>query len=430
MFSRHAAAEELSALKFLESSVKDLFVFLFLSALFFHSGDCAASETKGLTLAGLLAEVEVANPELAEARRRLRLLEADADISSAYPNPEVEIQKSVPGEEAFYEIKATQRMPVTRRFGTAKAAALAELEAAKKGLEALENFTFSAARKAWSGLRIAIERRRFEETNSRFSMDVLNKIEMRFQTGEAGNADLARAKVEAMRSSYRLQEADARISSAAAELNRLMGRRPELTVQVSESDEFALSPSGAQGGTLEAYTGQALSGRLEPQALLLQSRAAELSVKLEKNRRLPDPILGFIKGREDGTGYSRFFLGMELPLWYNNRGEIKKALARRDLLGYEQELLSLQIRYEVYCAWLELGLAAKRLSTARETVSLLNDLRRSASQDYLSGKTGLTVFYETNRVFLEENINYLDALNEYYEKNAQLDAAINRGEGK
>lgn len=410
--------------------MKGTFIFLLFSVLFFHSGPCFADVPSGLTLSGLLDEVRASNPELAEARRRLGLLEAEADISSAYPNPEVEIQKSVPGDEEFYEVKATQRVPVTRRYGTARAAALAELDAGRKSLDALETLTFSGARKAWYGLRIAIERRRFEETNSRFSMDVLNKIAMRFQTGEAGNADLARAKVEAGRSGYRLQEADARISASAAELNRLMGRKPELAVQVSENDEFALTPDGAQGGTLEGYTGQALSERVEPQALLLESRAAELSVRMEKNRRLPDPILGFIKGREDGTGYSRVFLGMELPLWYNNRGEIKKALARRDLLGYERELLSLQIRHEVYSAWLELGLAVKRLSAARETVSLLNDLRRSASQDYLSGKSGLTAFYETNRVFLEENINYLDALGEYYEKTARMDAAINRREGK
>ncbi|MDP2864675.1 MAG: hypothetical protein Q8O90_00340, partial [Elusimicrobiota bacterium] len=89
-----------------------------------------------------------------------------------------------------------------------------------------------------------------------------------------------------------------------------------------------------------------------------------------------------------------------------------------------------EIRREVYNAWLELGLSQKRLVAARETVFLLNDLRRTASRDYLAGKMDLTAFYEINQVFLEENINYLDALNGYYEKSVQLDAAVSNGEEK
>ena len=140
--------------------------------------------------------------------------------------------------------------------------------------------------------------------------------------------------------------------------------------------------------------------------------------------------MGIIRTQEGGIGASRLFLGLELPLWYNNNGEVKRALAQRAVLGYEEKRLELEIRREVYSAWLELGLAQKRLAAARETVFLLNDLRRVAAQDYLSGKIGLTAFYETNRVFLEENLSYLDALNGYYEKTAQMAAATNNGEEK
>ena len=181
---------------------------------------------------------------------------------------------------------------------------------------------------------------------------------------------------------------------------------------------------------LEKYTELALSRRSELRALVLTGKAADLNVTLEKSKRLPVPGLGFIRGSDGGTGYSRLFLGLELPLWYNNKGEIKRALANKAALDYEGRRLELEIRREVYNAWLELGLAQKRLAASRETVTLLNDLRRTASQDYLSGKIGLTSFYETNRIFLEENISYLDALNEYYEKTAQLQAAANSGEEK
>ena len=382
-----------------------------------------------LTLAGAAAQAAANNPALEAARRQLGLLEADIAINSAYPNPGIEIDKSAAGGEG-YEIKAVQPVPLTRRAGAAAAASRAVYEAAQKDLQALEAMVRGSARTAWYSLRIARERRSFEETNLKFSMDLLNRIEMKLQTGEAGNADLARAKVETLRSGFRLREAETAMRAAAGGLNALLGRRPDSPAEASDNDGFSLAPAAAAPAPLEELTRLALARRAEPRALELGAQAADLAVALEKSRRLPVPELGLIHGRDGGAGYSRLFLGLELPLWYNNRGEIKKALAHKAALGHEARRLELAIRLEVYNAWLELDLAGKRLAAARETIFLLNDLRRTASQDYLSGKADLTAFYQTNGVFLEENVNYLDALKEYYEKTAQLDAAVNSGEEK
>lgn len=411
--------------------MKKLFLPLFIAALF--QGRCAAAAPEprtALTLPAILSEVRTANPALAAARRQLSLLETEVMINSAYPNPSIEIDKAVSSGSDGYEIKAVQPVPLTRRAATAGAAASASLEAAQRELQALETVILSAARKTWYALRIAKERRNFEETNLRFSMDILNKIEMRLQTGEAGNADLARAKVETSRSGYHLQEAETALRAAAGDLNTLMGLRPDAPSSVPENGGFSLAPATPALEPLEKYTELALARRSELRALVLNAKASGLGVTLEKSKRLPVPELGLIHGSDGATGYTRLFLGLELPLWYNNKGEIQRALAHRAALDYEGQRLELEIRREVYNAWLELGLSQKRLAVSRETVVLLNDLRRTASQDYLSGKIDLTAFYETNRVFLEENVNYLDALTEYYGKTAQLEAAANIGEEK
>lgn len=405
------------------------YILYLLAALILPLPAAAGPGGDALTLPAALAAAKAGNPELSSARRQLGLLEAEVAVNSAYPNPSLEMEKSASGGDA-YELKAVQPVPLTRRTGTAKAAARAVYDAAKEELAALETRVLASARKAWYALRIAKERRSFEETNLKFSMDILNKIEMRLQTGEAGNADLARAKVEASRSRFHLQEAQTRASAAAGELNGLLGRRPDEPLEISMNDGFSLAPVPAQPAPLEEYTRLALARRAEPRSLALSIKAADLSVSLEKSRRLPVPGLGLIRGKDGGTGYSKLFLGLELPLWYNNKGEVKRALAQRAALGYEEQRLELEIRREVYSAWLDVDLAQKRLASTRETVFLLNDLRRVVSMDYLSGKIALTAFYETNRVFLEENLNYLDALQDYYERTAQLDAAVNSGEAK
>lgn len=409
--------------------MKNLCSFMLAAVLIPGALFAAEPEGRVITLPGAVSAVKAGNPSLLAARRQLGLLEAEVTVNSAYPNPSLELEKSMSGGNG-YELKALQPVPLNRRAGTAKAAAAASPDAAKKDVEALETRLLRATRGAWYALRIARERSNFEETNLKFSMDILNKIEMRLQTGEAGNADLARAKVEAARSKLHLQEAGALAGAAAGELNSLMGRRPDAPLETAMSGGFDLTPAPAGPEPLEKYTAMALSRRAEFGALALNTRAAALTADLEKSRRLPVPELGLIHGSESGSGYSKLFLGLELPLWYNNKGELKRALAQQAVLGYEADRLELEIRREVYDAWLELGLAQKRLASARETVFLLNDLRRSASQDYLSGKIDLTGYYETNSVFLEENINYLDALQEYYEKTAQMDAAVNSGEAK
>lgn len=391
----------------------------------------AAGEAAGqLSLPGVLAEVKAANPGLARARARLAELEAEVQAVSAYPNPSLELQQAAPGDGSFTEIKLVQPVPLTRRSGTAAAGARAAREAAAKEALALETVTLEAARKAWYAMRIAREHRRFEETNLKFSLDLLNKIGMRLQTGEAGNADLARARVEVSRSELRLSAAGTEIASAAGELNALMGRRPDAPLEMPENGGFSLTPETPEPGPLDGYTALALARRAEPQALALRGEEADLALRREKGLALPVPEIGLVRGREGGADYNRLFLGLELPLWYANKGGVGRAKARKAALAAEAAALDLQIRREVHAAWLELGLARKRLESARETVLLTNDLRRAASQDYLSGKTALASYYETNRVYLEENINYLDALESYYGRTAQLDAAVNSGEGK
>lgn len=405
-------------------------ILLFTATIFSTTGLYSGENPKNtaITLSEVIKEVKDNNPALVAARRQLRLLEADVVTNSAYPNPNIEIEKSASGDPAGYEVKAAQPVPLTRRAGKAGAAARAGFEAAKKELEALENRVLNTVYEAWYELLIAKERRNFEETNLRFSMDILNKIEMRLQTGEAGNADLARAKIETTRSGYHLQEADTMLSAAIGEINNLMGRRPDLPVTIPENGGFSLAPAPMPIEPLEKYTELALARRAELSTIALRGKAAELTFASEKDKRIPVPEIGLIRGSDAGAGYSRLFLGFELPLWYNNKGEIKKALAQKGAVDYEMKRTELLIRADVHSAWLALDLARKRLTAAREIVFMLNDLRRTAAQDYLSGKIDLTAFYETNRVFLEENISYLDALKDYYGKNTQMSAATNSWE--
>lgn len=398
---------------------------MFYNILLFVLLCVPAGAAEPLTLPAAKAEAMARNPSLTAQRSRLAVLESGVEISAAYPNPRVEIQKAAPGDTGFYEIKAAQPVPLTREVTAAKNAAQSELDAARLQLRALEQTTLGEVSKAWYTLLLARERQNFEQTNLLFAADLEGKVALRRQTGQATSADMARAQVETSRSRYHLDEAVAAVRAAQAALNCLLGRQPQEPVVFAAGAEPSLAPAPEPLMPLAHYTALALANRLEPQAMAQRRQAAGATLTLEKNRRLPVPELGFIQGSDDGQSYSRFYLGVQLPLWYRNSGQVNRARAEAAALTEENGALELEIQKQVYTAWVELELAQKRVISARGILLALNDLRRTAAQDYLSGRADAAAYYETNRVFIEENISYLDALTAYYAKTAELNAAAN-----
>ena len=57
-------------------------------------------------------------------------------------------------------------------------------------------------------------------------------------------------------------------------------------------------------------------------------------------------------------------------------------------------------------------------------VLAVDEVREINSRDYLSGKIDLTAYYEGNRLFLEQNLNHLDALQEYHDKDVELEQVL------
>ncbi|MDD4005205.1 MAG: TolC family protein [Elusimicrobiaceae bacterium] len=376
-----------------------------------------------LTLNIIVAAARGNNKELLAMRRRLAVAQALIEENAARPNPSIELERQTPLDAGYQEFKIYQPFALNGRITLAKQTAQAEAAAFSADIAALENEIAAAAKTAYYGFRLAGERIRFEEANLKFSMDMLNSMQLQFQTGQATNADLARAKVETARNKYRLEAAQSKLKAAEAELNCCMGRPPQIPITVADNGMFLNAPSASRDPAFETTLAAALSSRPDLAASALRAEAAETGAALEKRKRIPDLTLGWITGASPEERYSKLAVTLELPLWYRNRGAIARAEAETTARAQDTDSLNLSVRKQIYTAWLARVLAAKRVRAARETVLLVNDLRKTASLDYLSGKSGLAAFYETNRIFIEENLNYLDGLAEYFEKSVELEKA-------
>jgi cobalt-zinc-cadmium efflux system outer membrane protein len=259
-------------------------------------------------------------------------------------------------------------------------------------------------------------------------MNVLNKVQAKRLVGDARTVDVARAKVEMDQASFNLEAAKTRALLARAALNHAMGRRPDEPLSFPASDPAVLQPPETGDG-FDNYLAEALANRRDIQAASLRAQAAELSLKLERRRQLPDLSVGFARSRESDVDFNKFSLGMELPIWYRNRGEIDSAQAEIGVRNEQRRGIERTASYEVYGAWLSRNLARTRVSTTRRNVLAIDELREVNSRDYLAGKIDLSAYYEGNRVFLEQNINYLDALLEYHDKAVELEQALSASLG-
>lgn len=391
-------------------------------------GAASAGPENAMTLEAVLDAIRTSNPELAALRGRLAALEASALKASAYPNPSFEAEQSRPDTGQARELKLTQPIPLTNRRSLAKGVARTDIDAFRRAISAKEAALIASAKKAYFAFRLAEARAQFEESNRMFAMDVLNKVQAKRLVGDACTVDVARAKVEMDQANFNLEAAKTRALLARAALNRGMGRRPDESLSFLTDDPRVLQPP-ENGDGFDKYLAEALTNRRDIQAAALRTQAAELSLSLERRRLLPDLSVGFARSRESDADFNKLSLGIELPLWYRNRGEIDAAKAEIDVRKEERRGIERTASYEVYGAWLGRNLARTRVSARHRNVLAVDELREVNSRDYLSGKIDLSAYYEGNRVFLEQNIDYLDALQEYHEKDVELEQVLSASLG-
>jgi outer membrane protein, heavy metal efflux system len=114
-------------------------------------------------------------------------------------------------------------------------------------------------------------------------------------------------------------------------------------------------------------------------------------------------------------------LGMRVPLFDRNQGNIRSALAERLSAGAELRAVQLELLSEVSQAWAAYD--AARLATTRYREQLLPKAERTLDmtrQMYVRGKTGYLRLLDAQQVVIESRIAYVDSLERLQEAAALL----------
>ena len=286
-----------------------------------------------LTMDGAVERVLIDHPELAIWDAEMAGQEAAARQASAYPNPEVQleleewgIQRSWLGDEADVTLSVHQAIPLSDRRQAA-----ADLARSGRGS--------SLAGKAWARAQLVRDvRRRFAraalaaagvklaQVGHELSLGVLEAITRRIEAGDLAPAELRRVEVEVLQAELAVDDARGEARTAVVALAATWGGQAEQLELVALPEP---APPARLSGGEKLWTASAEAGVATAQAEEALARA-EIVPDLEVG-------LGWRESAAFETNSLVLSVGMPIPLWNRNEGQLDAARAGIRRARFEAE---------------------------------------------------------------------------------------------
>jgi cobalt-zinc-cadmium efflux system outer membrane protein len=396
-----------------------------------------------LRLRDALGIFRVRGFDLLIAEANVRSAEGDLAIAGAVPNPGVSLafgknfncSSSQDCKVVSYGIGISDNAAISTlligKLSLRREFADAALEAARRSrvdaqrtLEFLVKQAFVQCLLTQAELKNAIETRtsnaRTRELNER-----------RFALGAISEADLATTQVAALESEQAAEQAELADRSARLALAFLLGFRslvPEYTVEGSEL-EFRV-PESLRSLDREALLQRAMKDRPDLRAQLEQEHRATAGLSLAHRNIWPDFAVSF-NYTANGFGETNisppnFTIGLSfnLPLFYFQSGEIRKAESDVVIQHVTRLKLEAQVVSDVENAWVSLvvsrGLVERMQRSLLERARTARDIIQI---QYEKGAASLLDLLNAQRTYTATENEYAQDLAGYWSAVAQLEQA-------
>jgi cobalt-zinc-cadmium efflux system outer membrane protein len=330
----------------------------------------------------------------AAARKAARLLPDPAFEFSwdrARPN-------DAPGtrvDETGYAVSQTIPWPGT--YSAGRRAADREAEALSAGAEAVrwdlevearETFARLAAARALAGIAAA------GEEDARGLRDLVTR---RADLGESRESDRIKANVEWLRQRRLRAAADREVAAAEGILRALAVEPLPSPLEIRAAARGALPPVDH-----EAFLARVLERN--PELRAARARTARSDALLSAARRgvFPDLAAAFVHENEIDKESNGFAVGVRVPLWNANRGEIARARAAAEIARAESSALRIEFSAEAEALRKELEIAASQTTLLDATV--VPEALRSvelARFSYEEGEISLLDLLDAQRTYRE-----------------------------
>jgi cobalt-zinc-cadmium efflux system outer membrane protein len=345
------------------------------------------------------------NLELAAARRGRGVREAAVQAAGQHPNPDLvfESTKDTPHQTLSLDFplepwKRSRRLDVAR-----EELKLADVEDAA-ALTALRR----ELRLAFYGLVAADESVSLATAMGQLAARVHEVAQARFDEGAAPRLDVMQSELGLSRAKADLELARSARVSAQAELNALLNRPPAQPIAVVGDSASAPLP------TLDQVVATAAAGNAELRAAEAELAIEERRLGLLKAERIPTPVVSigavFDAPGEFDVGY-RAGLGLAVPLFDRNQGQIAGSLAHGDQARFRRDALRRSVEARAFAAHARAVAQRAQLAAYRETlVPTAVTIESLAEEGYRLGRSPVLAVLDAQRTLRDMKSEYLAAL--------------------
>jgi outer membrane protein TolC len=285
-------------------------------------------------------------------------------------------------------------------------------------------------RKSYYDLLRSVEEHRIHDRQMELARQALQSATVKYTVGRVPQQDVLKAQIVMTRLAEHLVMLDEETETARAELNTLMGREPDVALEV------ALDAAGEHGDpralpTLLELERIALEQRPELKSIAASSGVAQAQLTLARKAYTPDfTVAGGYMLMATGSAYRNNYMAevsMSLP-WLDHRkhdGEIKEAEAAAQVVNSERDA-------QVRAAFLQIQQALIKARAAERRMQLYRDTLRpqaqaalqSAGAAYEHDRTDFLNLIDSQNLLLDVENSYLNAAADFSARVAELERAI------
>lgn len=368
--------------------VRTCLILVILSSCPGGSAWCNAGESP-VTLAAALRQARERNPAMIEARKGVEAAEGVRGSVSLLDNPEMEGAMSVGDDPGLDEIEVWQPVPLPGSRRLARREVSHRIEARRQDVRGAWAAVYSRVREAFD--KLVLDRRVIDLHGRKLETIriMYGRVQLDHQSGRKLRGELLRAGVALNEAESELASAERDLKIDTAALNLLLGRSP-----TDPLDAAAALEEPETGWTLEELLVRARENRPDLRAAAEEAAGRAVALKRERLARWPSPALGWRNSAGHPGRENAVLLGMGIPLWNLNSGNIARAGAEREMAEAELEGIGRRAAFEVYEAHLDVELARKRFDLSRDLLAGAGELTRLASLRYQEGDIGLLEFLD------------------------------------
>jgi len=389
----------------------------------------AADSAPSYSLEELEALALKIHPAIGATAEGVKIEEGELELQKAYPNPEADVSLGqgrsleVSEDKFEYGLEFSQMFPWLGERKWRKKTAEWGIQAAVKDLENRELEVITDVRKIY--FSILAQQRKVEITRENFlsAERLLKLITHRVKLGEGREIERIKAQVEYYRLERAFKKAETVLKSQKSALNRFLENALGVDFTLVGKISIPESLIPIEGWQERTFTAHPLIQGTKFRVAQAKSRR-----KAEEQVWIPDLRLsGFYQTELDREAYGAG-LGLQIPLWNWNRGEISKARAAERKTQFELELLKQEIQVRLISQYAQYQVAYEQARSFEEYI--LKEARRSvelAEFSYRQGEIDLLNLLDSRRVYWDTENEYILALLDFWLARTELERIAGGG---